>query len=63
MNRLVSTATMVIQLEGLLDTEVLDGHSEAFVRKLADLRSANALLTLSEPQLDFLASLYERHFA
>jgi hypothetical protein len=63
MSRMVSTRTMVDQLEGLLGTGDLTERSKDFVRGLVFKRDVNLLPDLTDGQVDYLESLWQQHFA
>lgn len=63
MPRLVSTETMVQQLEGLLDTNDLSHWEAAFVLTMKHRRIQRALTRLTERQVERLDELYRKHFA
>ncbi|MCC7082556.1 MAG: hypothetical protein IT530_17965 [Burkholderiales bacterium] len=63
MTRLVSTATMVEQLEGLLGTNDLNDWETGFVESLVEARDDGRLLNLSGKQGEALDRLYRKHFA
>lgn len=63
MTRLVSTATMVEQLAGLLGTKDLSDWETGFVESLVDARDDGRLLNLSGKQVETLDRLYRKHFA
>jgi hypothetical protein len=59
---MISTATMIKRLEGLLGTKDLTEREQVFIEKLARLSDAGQVTALSEPQLDWLSDLHARHF-
>lgn len=63
MTRLVSTATMVEQLEGLLGTDDLSDWETGFVESMVEARDHQHLLRLSGKQVEILDRLYRKHFA
>lgn len=63
MTRVVSTETMVQQLEGLLHTRDLSLREADFVASLAREREAGRLHELSDKQVAWMADLHSRHFA
>lgn len=63
MTRVVSTETMVRQLEGLLHTRDLSLREADFVASLAREREAGRLHQLSDKRVEWMADLYRRHFA
>lgn len=63
MTRLVSTATMVEQLEGLLGTDDLSEWEAGFVDSLVEARDDGRLLNLSGKQVEVLDRIYRKHFA
>jgi hypothetical protein len=58
-----STKTKVDQLEGLLHTRDLTLREGPFVETLVRMRDANTLGSLTDKQVAFMDSLYEKHFA
>jgi len=60
---LVSTATMIKRLEGLLGTKDLTAWEQDFVRKLAAQTQAGQVTQLTGAQVDKLDELHGRHFA
>ena len=63
MPRLVSTETMVQQLEGLLDTNDLSTWEIAFVLTMKNRRIQRTLTRLTDRQVERLDELYRKHFA
>ncbi len=63
MPRLVSTETMVQQLEGLLDTNDLSPWEIAFVLTMKNRRIQRTLTRLTDRQVERLDELYRKHFA
>lgn len=63
MTRLVSTATMVKQIEGLLGTDDLNDWETGFVESLVNARDDGRLLNLSGKQVEALDRIYRKHFA
>lgn len=63
MTRLVSTATMIEQLAGLLGTDDLSDWEQGFVESLVEARADGRLLNLSGKQVEALDRLYRKHFA
>lgn len=63
MTRVVSTETMVQQLEGLLHTRDLSLREADFVASLVHEREAGRLHELSDKQVAWMADLHSRHFA
>lgn len=61
--RLYSTATMIQQLAGLLDTDDLSAWEQEFVRKLDAVNRAGEVTSLTGPQVECLERLYAKHFA
>lgn len=59
---MISTATMIQRLEGMLDTKDLTEWEHDFVRKLASLMRAGEVTQLTGAQVDKLDELHERHF-
>lgn len=67
MPRLVSTATKIEQLAGMLGTDHLSDWEQEFVRGLSErqvrCKEAKQLLELTDKQVDALDRLYRKHFA
>lgn len=63
MSRIVSTATMIEQLAGLLGTDDLSDWEQGFVESLVEARADGRLLNLSGKQVEALDRLYRKHFA
>ena len=64
---MVSIATMIARLEGLLGTADLTAWEQGFVRKVATTtaaqRAAGKPLDLTPGQVEKIDELHERHFA
>ena len=63
MTRLVSTATKIKQLDGMLDTDDLTEWETAFVRSLVNREAYGGRRELTERQLETLDRLWGKHFA
>lgn len=59
----ISTEVMVTRLEGMLNTGELTPYEEAFVLKMKHAKIERRLTRITSGQVDFLASLHDRHFA
>lgn len=57
-----STETMVLKLEGLLDTRDLSAWEQAFVLGMKHRRIQRSLTRLTGNQVERLKELYDKHF-
>lgn len=62
MPQLVSTATMIRRLSGMLDTRDLSEWEQQFVRSLVEKLDAGRVTSLTERQVETLERLHGRHF-
>ena len=62
MPQLVSTATMIRRLSGMLDTRDLSEWEQQFVRSLVEKIDAGRVTSLTERQVETLERLHGRHF-
>ncbi len=60
---MVSTATMIQRLEGLLGTKDLNDWESSFVRTLAHRMHAGEVTKLTGNQVEKLDELHGRHFS
>jgi hypothetical protein len=60
---MVSTATMIEHLSGLLDTKDLNEWETGFVRNLHERAQSGQVTSLTEKQVETLDRLYKKHFA
>lgn len=63
MPEMISTATMINRLEGMLGTKDLSEWEETFVQSMVRARDAGSVTRLSERQIESLERLHNKHFA
>jgi len=60
---MLSTQAKIMRLEGLLGTLDINEREESFIETLQYHLARGTVGQLTEPQLNWLERLYERHFA
>lgn len=63
MPEMISTATMINRLEGMLGTKDLSEWEETFVQSMVRARGTGSVTRLSERQIETLERLHNKHFA
>lgn len=63
MSQIVSTATMIQRLRGMLGTKDLSEWEQRFVESLVEKLDAGRVTSLTERQVETLERLHGRHFA
>lgn len=59
---MTSTQSKIERLSGMLGTKDLNEREASFVQKLHDQAQVGHVSRLSDPQLDWLTDLYNKHF-